>query len=398
MRPFFARAAALGLWAASSSLGCGLDVETPAPATESARAPGPCGTTENLFQGMFTLSREGGLEDLRTIITEHSAAGPMGRAPDLAIRNVLGAAIRIVTRLGISATREAALTLGKGPLAEWASSALVDGLRFTSGSLDGRARYAATESVAFYLRRCDAEPILELAERVLRLTRPSAEGGEERWLAAFLGASGRLLAHPMLEPFLSDFEASGERGRAAIVGLLNQVAGFLADEDFDLQRVRALFESSVYTLVDPSLAAEFDGLLALLEEAVRLDPALQQALRGVAQCSLIDEGARREFLGYVYDFSTYPGLSLETLLAEGSTLVADPSQAPFLDHLAGLSAAISIEREARQDIFVLVAVLMERPEVERALPLLIQLFERDLVAELLYAVTTLLAGCEAAGS
>ena len=149
MNRFLPSVHAFGLWAALCGLSCGLDSETAAPITEPARSPGPCGTTENLFQGMFERSREGGLDDLRTIITEHSAEGPPGRSPDLAIRNVLGAAIRIITRLGISATREAALSLGKGPLAEWASSVLVEVFKLSSGELDGQPRFAATEAVAF---------------------------------------------------------------------------------------------------------------------------------------------------------------------------------------------------------------------------------------------------------
>lgn len=376
----------------SLAAGCGLDLDRPAPASEPARVVGACGSTETLFAGLFQLSREGGLEDLRSLLTERSLLGPEGREPELSLRQVLGAAVRIVTRLGVRATREAAISLGEGPVAETLSSLVVETLRLAAGRVDGRTRYAATEAAAFYLRRCDAEPILTLAERGLRLLRAD---GQERWLVAVFRESASLLEDPAFDRFLRDFESSGERGRAAVVGLFNQIVGFLADEGFDVARVRALLEDSVYPLVDPALAAKLDGLLARFEEALGLDPMLQSAMQKVARCALVDEAPRRELLGFLYDLSASDAVELERLFAEASRLVSDAAQARFLDHVAGLFAAVRDEREAREDIFLLLAVFLEPPEVERALPLFIELFERELVSELFAGVATLLGGCEA---
>lgn len=387
----------LGLLGALSGLSCSLDPETPAPIAEPPRVAGPCGTTENLLQGLFALSREGGLDDLRTIITEHSTPGRDGLEPDLALRNVLGAALRIITRLGIRATREAAISLGKGPVAESLSSIFEELLRLLDGQHDGRPRYDATKAMGFYLRRCDAVYMLTLAERGLRLERPGASGQPERWLAALLRESAALMKDPLFDQFLREFEESGEQGRGAVVGLLNQVLGFLADRDFEIGRVRALLESSVYPLVEPPLAARLDRFFSLFEEAVALDPMVQSSLQAVAACSLVDETARRDLLGLVYDVAASEALSLPDLLEEASRLVGEEADVAFLDHLAGLFSAVRDEREARQDIFVLLAVLLEPPDVERALPLVIELLRRDLVSELMFGVTTLLSGCDVSG-
>lgn len=388
------RALVLVTWTAGVGLSCGLDLDRAAPEAEPARVVGACGTTETLFEGLFALAREGGLEGLREVLVAHSDEAAGSLRPEASLREVLGATIRVVTRLGIRATREAAISLGEGPVAETLSSLALEALRLAAGRLDGRDRYPAMQAAAFYLRRCDAEPILTLAERGLRLSRTEVP---ERWMAAFFRDSTQLLSDPEFERFLAEFEASGERGRAAVVGLLNQVVGFLADERFDVARVRALLEGSVYPLVEPSFAAKIDRLLLRVEEALELDATLQLAAQRVARCALVDEPSRREVLGFLYDLSASDAIELRALLQEASTLVANEAQAAFLDHLAGLAAAIRDEREARADIFLLAARFLEPPEVEKTLPLFIELFERSLVSELFAGVATLLGGCEAEG-
>lgn len=388
------RRRALAVGSALALGGCSLDTEQAAPEAEPPRVVGACGTTETLFRGLFELSREGGLDDLRALLEAHSAEGPDHRQPEASLRQVLGASIRVVTRLGIRATREAAISLGEGPVAETLSSLVLEVLRLAAGRIDGQTRYPATQAAAFFLRRCDAEPLLTLAERGLRLTRAEVP---ERWVLAFLRDSAALIADPEFDRFLAEFEASGARGRAAVVGVLNQIVGFLADEDFDVARVRALLEGSVYPLVQPGLASRIDQLLARVEEALTLDDALQLAAQRVARCALVDEPARREVLGFLYDLSATDALELRRLFEEVSAVAADEAQAAFLDHVAGLAVAIRDEREARRDIFLLAARFLEAPEVEKALPLFIELFERSLVSELFAGVATLLGGCEAEG-
>lgn len=369
---------------------CSFDTDRPAPYVPPPNVPGPCGDTESLFPKLLALVRDGRVEPLRRVIEARLV--PDGPSADPSLRSLLGALIQLAGGLGLERTAATATTA-------LASQALVDlkplvmvALRFTGGQSDGVPRWPATEAIASLVERCDAEPLLTALEGILRLRSPA--DGDRRWLAVFGKSVSALIQDPTLEPFLVGFEQDAQRGRPAIIALLDQIITFLADEEFGIDRVRTLLESAVYPAVSDPLRLEIERLVDLLAIATDPQSGVLAPLQGALRCLNRRVEDRHELVGFIYDLLTSDAVDLPTVLSSIDGLVSESESDRLLDFAADLVRVLRQDPEAREPLFALAVVVLRRPEVAQVWPALIDVVDAGVLGELTDGVARLLNRCE----
>jgi hypothetical protein len=371
--------------------GCSFDSERPAPYVAPPTRSGVCGTTETLLPNLLGFVRAGKMEPLRDVLERRLLPSAGDPDPDPSLRSLLGALVDLATGLGLERTVSTA-SIAAGSAAISALEPLVlTTLRFMDGKVDGRARYESTEAIATLIDRCEPEHLLEALERILLLRSPSSGG--RFWLSVLGDEIRGVVRDPALEPFLESFENDAERGKPAIRALLVQILGFLADERFDISRVRTLLESAVYPVVSEELRMKIERLVDMLGEATSPSAGVLVPLQRAIRCLNAEPDARRELIDLLYDMLTSDEFALEDILTSVEGLVGEAESEKLLTFLADLSRILREEPSAREPILGLAVIMLSRPEVEKLLPVLTELIEADVVGELLTAVAKLLGGC-----
>lgn len=370
---------------------CSLDSELPAPLVASASEPSECGTTETLIPKLLSFAREERLAPLEGVIERHLLPTAEDPAPDPSLRTLLGAAVRIVTTLGIGETAKAAEVAAQSESLRELEPLILAALRFISGDLDGRDRYEAGDAAAHFIRACDAEHLLTSIEGLMTL-RSRAHGGR-LWLAVLLEQGTVLIDDPFFQPFLETFERESERGRPAVVALLAQIFGFLGDEGFHISRVETLLESAVYPLVNDDLRRKIEDLVDLLAIATSPEAGVLEPLQRAVRCGNQSRVQRDVLFTFVYDLVVSEQVGLRSVLGSLEGLITEEDSERLLEQLASVVRVVREEHGSREDLLELAAILLSRPEVAHVLPVLIELIEEGVVIELLDAVAALLEGC-----
>lgn len=375
--------------ALASGSGCSFDTDQPAPHVPPPTQQGACGTTATLWPTFLQFLEEDGFAPLRGVLEARFLPSPENPRPSPSLRDIVAAGIRLIAQIGLEDTATVARVAARAELEAQLAPVLVTLLRFAEGRVDGRPRWEAAEATAFFVRRCDPDHLLTSVEHVLRLESASRGGP---WLVVLLDELGEMVANPALQPFLDTFEENAERGRPAIISLLRQIMAFLADEGFAIERVETLLESAVYPSVDAALEARIRGLVVLLGEATTRDARVFRPLQEAMRCGMRYGRERDELLGFAYDLLASEPLGLDTLLdslgaVRTETVVAE------LELFAELVRVLRSDPAVRDVLRETLAVMLSRPDVETVVPVLIDLFERRVMTELLGGLVRLLDGC-----
>ena len=372
--------------------GCNLDTERPAPHADPPSKAGACGTTESLLPKLFTFVREDRIEPLRVFIQKHLLPNEANPRPDPSLRTLLDALVKVIVNLGLSETAETAKLVASSRSIGNLEPLVLTTLRFTSGALDGVPHWAALDAGAHFVRRCDAEHLLTAVESLVLLRSTSAS--DRLWLAVVLEAVFDLIEDPFLEPFLESFERNAEMGRPAIVALLAQVMGFLAQDDFHIGRVQTLLESVVYPIVNEDLRGRLVRLVDLLGEATSEEAGIFLPLQRAVQCGMDHPPQRDELLGFAFDLIISEQVGLTEVLESVEGLVTEDDTELLLGQVAVLIDGLRQDVRARDDLLELLAMLLSSPDSALIIPTLTELVERGVVNELLDAVASVLGGCE----
>lgn len=377
------------LWAALALGACRFDNDDPAPEIPTTGRPA-CGDTASLFPKLFEFLAADHFSPLRVVVERKLLPTEANPNPDPSLRTVLADLVRLVRQLGLDETTAVAHLATQGEVEAKLTPLLVVILEFLDGRLDGQDHYAVTEAAAHFVDVCDPDDLLSALEDVLRFQSPSRG---EPWVVAVFGELKLLLAEPMLAPFLTSFQQSQDTGRPAIIGLVRQIMGFVADDDFTIARVETLIESAVDPLVGASLEARIDRLVALLGEATDRQLGILPSLQGALRCGLRHPAQRDELIGFLYDLAISPSLGLERVLGglEVIELAAIQSE---LGLLAEVIKVARTDLTLRDDLRRLISLFLRRPEVGEATPVLIGLLNEGVITELLHGVLTILEGCE----
>ncbi len=370
--------------------GCNLDTDRDAPYLAPAAEPGPCGTTATLFPRLLAFVDEGRFEPLKEVLLSRLVPSEDDPQPDPSLRVVLNAIIRLVSELGLNKTHDIADVAARAELEQELSPLIVLVLEFLDGRLDHRDHYDAAQAIGYFVKVCNPDHLLTSAELLLRLESPSFH---EPWLVALLDALRPILANPRIEPFLVMFERNAETGKPAIISLLAQIMAFVADDRFSIDRVETLLQSAVYPVVDRDLQDQMEVLVSLLEEATSpaagVLPPLQQAMR----CGMQHPDQRDAVIGMGYDLIATREVGLGDLLDSLQGALASPGLEAELDLFADALYVIRTDLTIRDDLQSLLVVLLSRPDVEKVVPVLIEVFEKKVLTELLQALVVLLDGC-----
>jgi hypothetical protein len=370
---------------------CSFDTERPAPYLAPPKQAGLCGTTETLLPKLLELLRSGRFEPLRRVIESHLVPSERNPSPDPSLRSLIGALVDLSTGLGLERTVDTASIAISTRAIRDLRPLIVTGLRFTAGELDGKPHYESTEAIAELVDRCDPNHLLSAMQALLTLRGP---GQSDRFFLSFVGEQGsELLRDPELEPFVSSFERESERGRPAIISLLDQILAFLADENFDISRVRTLLESAVYPAIAEPLRIKIERMVDLLEYATSDRAGILQPVQRAVRCVVAHPEAKHELSGFLYDLITIREVGLRSLLESVRGVIDDRESAKVLSFGADLVKVLQDERDTREQILGLLVLLLRRPEASEVMPLWIEIFEQDVLVELLEAVQTLLSGC-----
>jgi hypothetical protein len=367
---------------------CAFDSDEPAPAAPIS-SRGQCASTEALFPKLFEFLADDRFRSLREVIERRLLPTAAEPNPDPSLRTVLAAIVRLVRQLGLD---EAATAVHLGTQTEVETELaplLAKMLSFIDGRIDGRDHYDVSEAAAHFVDVCDPDDLLSAIEAILRFQSPSRG---MPWIVAVLDEVKLILAEPGLRPFLGEFMQNSERGRPAVVGLIRQIMAFIADEDFEISRVETLLESVVDPLVDASLEARIDSIVALLGEATARDVGILSNLQGALRCGLRSPIERDVIIGFIYDLAFSPELGLDALLAGIDVIRVEAVQSE-LDLLADVVHVGRTDLTLRDDLRHLISLFLTKPDVEDATPVLIDLIESGVIAELLHGVLTILEGC-----
>lgn len=369
---------------------CNLDTDRPAPYAPPPARPGACGTTETLFPKLLDFLREDRFLPLREVIQSRLLPNEEEPAPDPSLRALLGALVRLVTGLGLDRAQRVVELIEAGELETKLSPLLVTVLAHLDGRLDGRTHYEAADAAALFIRRCNPDHLLTAIIELLRFESPSHQ---KPWITAVLEELAPLLREPALQPFLTTFEQSAERGRPAIISLLVQIMIFVADDSFAIERVETLLESAVYPVVSVELRLRIERLVLLLEEATSRDAGILVPLQNAVRCGLMYPEQRDALLGFAYDLVASGEVGLVEVLDTTIGLVSAEGARAQLGLLADVVQVVRDDLVIRDDLRELAAILLSTPEVEKSVPVLIELLESGVAAELFDAMARLLGGC-----
>jgi hypothetical protein len=365
-----------------SLVSCSFDTDRSAPHVQSAIAPGACGTTETLLPKLFLFLREDRFEPLRAVIKNNF--------DDPALRTLFAAGVRVVSQLGLDRTELLVQIAEKGKVEEKLAPLLTSMLEFMDGRHDNVSRYAAANAAAAFIDRCNPNHLLTAVEGIFRLESPSHG---KPWLTALLFEAKPLLSDPTLQPFLDSFERNAESGRPAVIALVVQIMIFLADDNFAIDRVETLLESAVYPLVSEELRPKIEALVALLDEATRPEAQILEPIQGAVRCGLMHTEERDALIGFGYDLVASPELGLEAIVDTTNALVGDDGARSELALLADTVAIIRDDSKVSDDLRHLSSTMLSSPDVEAVVPVVIDLAQSRVLAEIFEAIGKLLAGC-----
>lgn len=375
----------------SALIGCSPAESLDAPFAPPARQAGPCGTTEDLLPKLLAFVEGDRFGPLRDVIEADLVDADPRTAP-VTLRAATRALLDIIGQIGVTRARDL-VTLARDDAIEGKLTFVVTSLlRVVDGRVDGKARYEVAGAAGRFIRTCDAGHLLGALEGLLRLR--ASDRPERPWVVALLAELEGLLADPTVGPLLASFSTEGAAdGRPAVVALLGQVMIFLADEPVPVPRVRTLFQSAVYPLVDPPLEARLERLLDLLAQATAPEAGILDGLRAAMWCGNRQREPRDVLLGFAYDLAADEALGLQGILRAFSVL-RDTTDLE-LELLADLLRTVRLDLDARDELLGLLVVLLEPEAARRAIPVLLDLTEEGIVAEILDAIGTLFEGCEA---
>lgn len=372
--------------------GCSPAASTDAPYAAAARQPGPCGSTEALLPKLFDFLAADRFASFREVIEEELLNADPREAP-ATLRGSVRAFLSLFAQLGVERA-QVLLSLTRDDRVEAELSLILTALlRIIDGREDGRSRYEVAEATGRFLRTCASDPLLSALEALLRLR---VEGDPNRaWLSALVIELDGLLADETVGPLLESFQSQdGEAsGRPAVVGLLAQVMLFLAEEPDPVPRVRTLLESALYPLVELPLRSRIERLVDLLGEATQPDAGVLAGLQGALRCGNRQREARDVLLGFVYDLVVDDSLGVEGILRTAS--IVRETTLSELELLADLLGLLRRDESARDELIGLLVVLLEPNSARRVVPVLLDMAEQGVVAEMIDALALLISrDCE----
>ncbi|MEQ8272792.1 MAG: hypothetical protein RMA76_43860 [Deltaproteobacteria bacterium] len=368
---------------------CNLDTDRAAPPVDAPTQVGACGTTESVFPKLLAFVREDRFAPLREVLEARFLPSDANPQPDPSFRTIVDALLRLVKQLGLSDTAYVAHLAASEQVESQLGPLVVLALEFVDGRLDGQARYEALDAGAHFVRVCNPDHLLTAIEMLLRFESPSTGGP---WIVALLDEVQLLLGDPMLDEFLTQFERNAEAGRPAIVNLIGQIMQFVADEDFAISRVETLLDSAVYPNVDASLETRIRRFVALLDEVTQPEANILVPLQGAMRCGNQHQAQRNAIIGFLYDLVFAERVGLETIL-EGADFLSSEAVVGELELLADVVFIVRTDLTLRDDLRELLVILLSTPDAEAIVPVLVELFEDEVVTELLEGVVTLLDGC-----
>jgi hypothetical protein len=370
---------------------CSADTDRAAPYLAPPNQPGPCGTTATLFPKLLDFLNAGRFARLKAVIERRLVPAPGQPAPDLSVRTLLDAIVRLLQTIGLSQTANTAGLLAKEKALHDAKPLFLTALRFTAGQIDGQDRYDATTAAGTLLSSCDSDALLGVAQAVLRLESPSAH---KLWLAALSDALVPLLDDPTLKPFLDNFMQNSTKGRPAVIEFLAQIVGLLTNDGFQISQVETALQSAVYPSVSDALKAKIEALVTVIGEATTPEAGIRMPIETVARCMQAHSQERDLLLAWIYDLVTNPAVGLNNVLASARMLVTDTEAANVQTDFADFFAALRADTQSRGSLVQLVATFISKPDVADGLPVVIDLVQAGVLGELLHAVLTLLEnGC-----
>jgi hypothetical protein len=370
---------------------CSADTDRAAPYLAPPNQPGPCGTTATLFPKLLDFLNAGHFARLKAVIDRRLVPAAGSPAPELSIRTLLDAIVRLLQTIGLTQTANTASLLAKERALHDAKPLFLTALRFTAGQIDGQDRYDATTATGTLLLSCDSDALLGVTQSVLKLESPSAQ---KLWLAALSDALVPLLDDPTLKPFLDDFMQNTTKGRPAVIEFMGQIVGLLTNPDFSISQVETALESAVYPSVSDALKAKIETLVTVLGEATAPEAGIRAPLLSVARCMQAHSDQRDLLLGFLYDLVTNPAVGLNNVLASARMLVTDEEAANVQNDLADFVGVLRADSASSGSILALLATFISKPDVADALPVTIDLIQAGVLGELLHAVLTLLQnGC-----
>lgn len=375
---------------ALGAIACSFDTDRAVERLPPPIPEGRCGTTATLFPRLLAFLREGRFAPLRDVLERRLLPAADGTQPDLSLKTVFAALVRVVSQLGLDQTAYFVDVAAKEEVEEELGPLISAALKLIDGRFDGVPRYEAGDAAAHFVARCDPDHLLTAIEGGLRLK--SAQDGRP-WVLVALEATVPLLEDPQLQPFLASFERNAETGKPAVVSLLAQIMGFLGDENFAISRVQTLLDSAVYPFAEPELEAKIRVLVDLMDEATSEDAGILQPLQRAVRCGMMHPEQRDVLLGLVFDVVVEPELGAELIVQSASGVLVGDALATELDLIADVVHVMRDDLSIRDDLQELTVMLLSQPESQRVVPVIIELIDRLVFAELVGAIVTLLDGC-----
>ncbi|MBI4816802.1 MAG: hypothetical protein HY791_11120 [Deltaproteobacteria bacterium] len=373
------------------TLVCGcVDSDAPGPIVEAADPEASC-STASVFPRLLSLVRSGRLAPLREVIESRLMPTESNPRPDPSLRSLLGAGVTLVRALGLEQVLDSAEVARRTALIDKLQPLAVPMLRFVSGAIDGATHYEAAEATARFVDRCDPDHLLSAVVAVSRLESRSHPG--RLWLDVVIDAGTELLEEPMLRSAIEAFQNEGSSGRPAIVSLVGQTMTFLDDDDFDIERVRVLYQDAVVPAVDPLLASRIGGLIDLLEEATDPESGVFLSLKGAFRCGNQHPEDRDAIVEFLVELVLSETLDLDGLLAATTALVSDDEARALFDTIARVIESVRTDPKSRDQLRGMLFVMLSRPAVEDVTPVGIDVLESRVADELIASLPVLLEGC-----
>ena len=178
-----------------------------------------------------------------------------------------------------------------------------------------------------------------------------------------------------------------------MVSLINQILGFITNDDFRVERVRTLLESAVYPLVSEALRLKIEALVVRMEQATDPDAKILVPLQKALSCLNGQPKARADLTGVLYDLITVDEVQLDTILMSLDGVVSEADSAQLLDYVADGAKVMREDPLVSKQILGAAEILLERPAIEEIAPMLLDMIEKHVGDEAVTAIGRLLEGC-----
>jgi|GEM_PF-5941059 len=376
-----------------SLFSCGAD-EKIAPYSASPQALSPCGAIDGYIPHILQFLRSNKFEPVAQFIEQELSykkkAGPF-----------ISALFTIVKKTpaqegilkSIQVVKQDALEQALVPL-------LAQILRYIAGEPPHlRAHYELLEVFSSVLNHCDKRAPLTLIETLLKLKiktsacLPSQESCVF-FTSVFFNRINQILLNKNLTTVLTQFKAEEALSEQALIAIYNQALEILATHNFQFSTLKQIIESQFLSLItDDDIQANTRDLLTILEQTIKQNPTLSNAISETVQC-FKQQDKNNALPQMIYALITDPKIQFLQFFKALQGAFKIQEQAPLsllvadIIYLINNNSAIS---QAISDVFVPMCSIEYTPKL---IPTLLRMGEAGAMDDLKILLSRIDTGCE----